>query len=245
MVLLTALRVRRRRGLPTPDEEDDFGDEVLGNNGNHTQAMPIWVSFPSMATTDDQSLRERLGDLFTYGEAIGEGVSDRRLYALRDAGDVIALGGGLYRWADAPPADLDLIEIAERVRHGTLCLETALAHHDLIDAIPAAIDIAVPRGATRPRLRAAHRLHQFDVGTFEIGRETLAVGARRPLGVYSAERSIIDLVRLRHDQGSDLAWEALRRWLSHRGRNPGQLISMARQFKGAEAPLRSALEVLL
>jgi predicted transcriptional regulator of viral defense system len=47
--------------------------------------------------------------------------------------------------ADAPPVDDDLVEIAERVSRATLCLETALALHGLIDAIPAAIDIAVPR----------------------------------------------------------------------------------------------------
>jgi hypothetical protein len=196
-------------------------------------------------TMNEQRMREHLGDLFTYSEATSQGLSDRRLYALRDAGKLIALGGGLYRWADAPAADLDLIEIAERVPRATLCLETALAHHDLIDAIPAAIDIAIPRGETRPKLRAAHRLHQFARSSFEVGREAFDVGARQRLGIYSAERSLIDLVRLRHDQGADLAWEALRRWLSRHGRNPGQLISMARQFRGAEAPLRSALEILL
>lgn len=194
---------------------------------------------------DGQALRARLGDVFTYSEATSLGVSDRRLYALRDAGALVALGRGLFRWADAPAADLDLIEIAERVPRATLCLETALAHHDLIDAIPAATDIAIPRGGNRPRLQAAHRLHHFGRGTFDVGRGTFDVGARRPLGIYSAERSLIDVVRLRHDQGSDLAWQALRRWLSRRGRNPGELISMARRFKGAEAPLRAALEVLL
>lgn len=172
-------------------------------------------------------------------------MSNRRLYALRDAGDLVPLGGGVYRWADAPPADLDLIEVAERVRRPTLCLETALARHDLIDSIPAAIDIAIPRGAHRPALKAPVRLHMFDRDTYEIGRETLDVGARRPLGIYSAERSIIDIVRLRHDQGSALAWEALRSWLNRRGRNPGALLEMAKEFKGAEAPLRAALEVLL
>lgn len=199
----------------------------------------------SVETAEGRTLRERLGDLFTYSEATGHGLSDRRLYALRDNGELITLGRGLYRWADAPAADLDLIEIAERAPRATLCLETALAQHDLVDAIPASIDIAIPRGETRPKLQAPHRLHQFDRGTFDIGRDTFDVGARQPLGIYSAERSLIDLVRLRHDQGPELAWEALRRWLSRHGRNPGQLITMARQFKGAEAPLRSALEILL
>ncbi|HUS60669.1 MAG TPA: type IV toxin-antitoxin system AbiEi family antitoxin domain-containing protein [Acidimicrobiales bacterium] len=198
-----------------------------------------------METAESQTLHGRLGEVFTYSEAMSQGLPDRRLYALRDTGELITLGRGLYRWADAPAADLDLIEIAERAPRATLCLETALAHHDLIDAIPVSIGIAIPRGDTRPKLQAPHRLHQFDRSTFDIGRDTIDVGARRPLGIYSEQRALIDLVRLRHDQGSELAWEALRRWLSGHGRNPGQLITMARQFKGAEAPLRSALEVLL
>ncbi len=102
----------------------------------------------SMRTAGVPDLREQLGDTFTYGEAKQAGIGDRRLYALRDSGEIISLGGGVYRWADAPPADSDLIEIAERVPHATLCLETALARHGLIDAIPAAIDIAIPRGST-------------------------------------------------------------------------------------------------
>jgi len=198
-----------------------------------------------MMTVGISGLREQLGDTFTYGEARQAGIGDRRLYALRDSGDILALGGGVYRWADAPPADSDLVEIAERVPFATLCLETALARHGLIDAIPTAIDIAIPRGSTRPSLQAPTRIHQFDCRTFDLGRNELEVGARRPLGLYSAERSLIDVVRLRHLEGSEVAWEALRRWLGRPGRSPAQLIELAREFPRAEAALRQALEVLL
>jgi predicted transcriptional regulator of viral defense system len=186
-----------------------------------------------------------LGDTFTYGEVRRAGVGDKRLYRLRDSGEIVALGGGVYRWAGAPPADSDLIEIAERVPHATLCLETALARHGLIDAIPAAIDIAIPRGSTRPALRAPCRIHQFDPRTFDLGRNELEVGSRRPIGLYSAERCLIDIVRLRHLEGCEVAWEALRRWLGRPGRSPAQLIELAREFPRAEPALRRALEVLL
>ncbi|MGH8979840.1 MAG: type IV toxin-antitoxin system AbiEi family antitoxin domain-containing protein [Acidimicrobiales bacterium] len=198
-----------------------------------------------MRTAGAPDLRERLGDTFTYGEAKQAGVGDRRLYALRDSGEIISLGGGVYRWADAPPADSDLIEIAERVPHATLCLETALARHSLIDAIPSAIDIAIPRGSTRPALQAPCRIHQFDPRTFDLGREELEVGGRKPLGLYSPERSLVDVVRLRHLEGSEVAWEALRRWLSRPGRSPAQLMELAREFPHTEPALRRALEVLL
>lgn len=199
----------------------------------------------SSVTAAAGDFRRILGDTFTYGEARDASVSDWRLYRMRDSGEIVALGGGVYRWADAPPADDDLVEIAERVPNATLCLETALARHGLTDEIPAAIDIAVPRGSSRPALRAPVRLHQFDPRTFAIGRELLDVGARRPLGQYSAERCIVDVVRLRHREGSEIAWEALRRWLARPGRSPAQLIEIAGQLPRAELALRRALEVLL
>jgi hypothetical protein len=188
---------------------------------------------------------DELGDLFFLRQATALGIDHKVIYRLRDGGELLALGGGLYRRSDAPPADLDRIEITERAPRATLCLETALAYHDLIDTIPASIDIALPRGSHRPKLRAPHRLHFFDSATFDLGRETSDVGARQPLGIYSAERSLIDVIRLRHDQGSDQAWEALRRWLARPGRNPARLIEMASKIKNAETPLRRALEVLL
>jgi len=198
-----------------------------------------------MKAAASEELHELLGDTFTYGEARRAGLSDRRLYGLRDAGQVIALGGGVYRWADAPPADDDLVEIAERVPRATLCLETALARYGLTDAIPAAIDIAIPRGSTRPALRAPCRLHQFDARTFDLERELLDVGARRPLGLYTAERSIIDAIRMRHREGSDLAWQALRRWLDQPGASPARLIELAQRFPHTDPALRQALAVLL
>jgi hypothetical protein len=61
-----------------------------------------------MKTTDP---RELLDDTFSYREAREAGLSDTRIYGLRDAGAILALGGGIYRWAEAPPADLDLIDL--------------------------------------------------------------------------------------------------------------------------------------
>jgi hypothetical protein len=55
----------------------------------------------------------------------------------------------------------------------------------------------------------------------------------------------VDVVRLRHREGCDMAWEALRRWLARPGRSPAQLVDLARQLPRAEPALRHALEVLL
>jgi Transcriptional regulator, AbiEi antitoxin len=229
----------------TPTHEGRVSSRTKASGGNTTHMHDRWVIFPPMRQGEDRDARSLLGDTFTYGEARRAGLGDSRIYRLRDRGDIIPLGGGVYRWADAPSADHDLIEISERVPMATICLETALARHHLIDSIPAAIDIAVPRSSPRPKLSAPIRLHQFNQRTFELGRQTIEVGGRREIGIYSPERSLVDAIRLRHREGSDIAFEALRNWLDLPGRSPAQLIGMARQFPNAEAALRQALEVLL
>jgi hypothetical protein len=182
---------------------------------------------------------------FSWAEARRHGFSDRRLYAMRDAGELVELGRGLYRWADAPPADLDLLEIAHRAPDATICLTSALARHGLTDAIPASIDIALPRGQRHPRTQAPVTWHSFATDTFELGRERIDLGDGAAIGCYSGQRCIIDAYRLRHREGADIAHEALRRWLHQRGTQPSDLLAMAHAFPKAEPAIRAALEILL
>lgn len=183
---------------------------------------------------------------FTYAQARRTGLSDRRLYRLRDAGLIEQIGRGLYqRVDDEPTADPDLTEIAHRAPHATLCLVTALARHDLTDIIPARIDIAMPRGHRHPRTQALVTWHSFAVDTFALGRDELTLDGDLRIGLYRAERCIVDAFRLRHQEGDDIAVEALRRWLRQPHTQPSALLAMARSFPKAEPALRAALQVLL
>jgi predicted transcriptional regulator of viral defense system len=189
--------------------------------------------------------RQGLPSVFTYSGARAAGISAERLYAYRNQGLLEQIGRGLYRWADAPEIDQDLLEVAYRVPRGTLCLVTALARHGLTDIIPDRIDIAIPRGSRIPTLRPAIDVHVFAKKTFEMGREEVDITDGFAVGLYSAERSLVDVIRLRHREGADVAWGALRRWLRRRGAKPAMLIEMAKRFHGAERAVRSALEVVL
>lgn len=192
------------------------------------------------------SMPAGLGMTFTYTEARRAGVSDRRLYAWRDAGVIEAVGRGLYRRSDAgEPVDLDLVEIAHRAPEATLCLGTALARHGLSDLISPVIDVAVPRGRRRPVVAAPVAWHRFDADTFEVGREQLRLDGETVIGLYDVSRTVIDVFRLRHREGPEVAYEALRRWVSRRDAQPSVLLAMAARFPQAEPALRQALEVLL
>ncbi|MFG2007598.1 type IV toxin-antitoxin system AbiEi family antitoxin domain-containing protein [Micromonospora sp. NPDC048868] len=182
---------------------------------------------------------------FTYSQALEAGLSEWQLYRLRDRGLVERVGRGLYRRPDTEAADIDLIEVASRAPSATLCLVTALARHGLTDEIPARIDVALPRGQHRPATTSPVAWHSFDPATFQIGRTELRLDPETSIGLYNPERSILDAVRLRHQEGPELAYASLRRWLRRSGASPSALLTMARHFPKAERPLREALEILL
>lgn len=201
---------------------------------------------PARLDAAERTTLASLPPIFSYAQAREAGLSQRRIYWLRDHGLIESLAQGTYRRADADlDADPDLIEISVRAPRATVCLTSALARHQLTDAIPRRIDIALPRGTRRPPTVAPVNWHAFAPDTFDIGRETLSLTGKSRIGLYGAERSIIDAFRLRHQEGPDLAHEALKRWLGRRGSSPAEIIRMAERFPKALPSLRAALEILL
>jgi hypothetical protein len=202
-----------------------------------------------VGTSAEEAAKNALSGLpatFSYTQARANGLSDRRLYELRDAGLLEQLGRGLFLRVDAAgDADPDLLEIASRAPRATLCLTTALARHGLTDAIPAAIDVALPRGQRHPRTQAPTVWHTFAPDTFELGREEIRLTAHTRIGLYGPPRCIVDAFRLRHQEGPEVAIEALRRWLRRRDSQPAALMAMARSFPASEPALRAAMEILL
>jgi predicted transcriptional regulator of viral defense system len=194
-----------------------------------------------MAATSDEVLAT-LPETFRYSEAL-DLISERQLRRLINDGSIIALARGLYRKSDWI-GDEDLIEITAKAPQATLCLRSALGRHELIDDIPAEIDIAIPRGSWTPETTAPVRWRHFDPDTFDLGRGRLDIDGGRSIGIYSAERSIIDAYRMRYLEGADLAHEALKRWLRGGGQ-PSELLALGRSFPRTQTALRETLEILL
>lgn len=190
-------------------------------------------------------LLEKMPETFSYSEALAGGLSDWNLSRLYEEGLLDRPGRGRYTKSFADTPDPDLLTIAGRSPHATLCLRSALSRHGLSDDIPALIDIALPSGSRPPSLNLPIAWHRFAAATFGLGREPLNVGAGFTVGLYSPERSIIDAFRLRRLEGPELGNEALRRWLSRPGAQPSKLLALAASFPRSQRPLRSALEILL
>lgn len=188
-----------------------------------------------------------LPDLLRYQDLASHGLSRHRFDQLIDDGEYEWIAPGLFlRAGTTDDTTAAWMAIAVKRPAATLCLLSALSLHDLTDDILMQSEIAIPRGTGPLTIRIAKiAWHRFDAETFHIGRTEHALPAGLSIGLYSAERTIIDLFRLSHDWGSDLAIDALKRWLRKRGNSPSALITMAKLFPKALPALRNALEILL
>jgi hypothetical protein len=147
-----------------------------------------------------------------------------------------------------PPetAHADLLAVCTRTPRAVVCGESALALHELIDDIPAAVHIAVPRGRGRPTISypptvVAHyaaKIFDLDVERFEA-----APGETIPM--YNAARSVVDAMRHRSRIGETLALSALGRYLRRSGRGGvGELQHIARELD-ALSVVHPAVEAVL
>lgn len=199
---------------------------------------------------DVEQARGRLAGLpatFTARQARGAGVAPRDLYRWRDQGVLWELSRGVFRTAEAAEsAHLDLLAVSARVPAGVVCLESALALHELIDDIPSAVHLAIPRGAHPPKIAyPAVVAHRFDRATFDVGVSPFEAAPGEFVRVYGPARSVVDAMRLRHLVGDTLALHALGSYLRRSGQSGvPALLGLARTL-GVEGPTRSAVEAIL
>jgi predicted transcriptional regulator of viral defense system len=192
-------------------------------------------------------LRERFGEQpFRVSEAVAAGVGRTTLHRLREAGDLVAAGRGVVQFPGAGMGMLSgLAVVSARVPRGVICLNSALAFWDLSDEVPERIHVAVPRGAHRPSIaEPATQVHVFDGRTFDVEREQQRTDADETFWIYSAERSVVDAMRMSRWVGRDVGLHALRRYMDRGDAKPARLAEIAREIGGSKQ-LRPALEALL
>lgn len=174
-------------------------------------------------------LFRRAGGTLRTGQALRRGVHPRDLYSLRDAGVLEPLSRGVYRLADLPPLeDPDLVTVAARVPRAVIALISALHFHGLTTEIPHAVDIALPRGTSRPRLDwPPLRIFRMSGAMFTSGVETHERDGVT-IRVYSAAKTVADCFRFRNWIGIEVALEALRTGLAERNFTPAEILRAAR-----------------
>ncbi|MCI7550933.1 MAG: hypothetical protein PUK40_01160 [Actinomycetaceae bacterium] len=158
------------------------------------------------------------------------------------------IGRGVYVLngnAAGSAADLALLEAVVKRPEATICLLSALDYYGLTDEIPRGKDLAIPTGVRAPKTFPGIAWHHFDRDTFGYERDTIAIaGSSERIGIYTAERTIVDCFRLRAQVGYELALSALKTWLDDGGK-PAALLQVARSLPRSFGFIQRTLEVLL
>lgn len=202
---------------------------------------------PTMKTRDLdtalQAFRDQGGILRTR-DLIALGVHTDALYALREGGQIIELGRGLYRLSEMDEAEHpDLAVVAARASDAAVCLISALSYHDITTQIPSSVHLAVPRGSYHGiKLSVPVTVYRFDPKTFEEGLDTQRVGGM-PLKIYGAARTVVDCFKFRNKLGLDVALEALRLARQRKRVKNHELLHYARMLR-VEKPMSPYLQAI-
>jgi predicted transcriptional regulator of viral defense system len=193
-----------------------------------------------------RDLLAELAPTFTLAEATSVGLTKHAVYRFRDGGLVVEISRGVYRLVSAPElAQLDALAVSKRAPRGVLCLVTALDLHDLTDEVPDAVDLAVPAGTKPPTIQyPSVRVHRLRADTFDLERTDFPLSTDESVPVYSPERTVVDVLRLKHLVGDSLAFGAVKRYLARREARPSRLAEIARKL-GAGERVFETLRVLL
>lgn len=168
-----------------------------------------------------------LGGTARTSEVLATGVHPRALYAARDNGDLVEVALGIFRLAELPLTEPDLVAVATRMPRAVLGLISALHLLGLTTEIPRAVHVLLPRG-TRPA-----RLRWPPLEVYHVSTESLAIGVEDRLvdGVQlrltSAARTVADTFKFRSRVGLDVALGALKEALAQRAATPAELDRMA------------------
>jgi predicted transcriptional regulator of viral defense system len=169
-------------------------------------------------------------------ELMQAGVTAAAVSRMRENGQIVRLGRGLYQLPDASiDANHELAQAAKRVPKGIICLTSALAFYELTDTIPSRVWMAIGPKDWRPRVASpAIQLVRFGAKVLDKGvKEHVIEGVT--VRVYNPAKTVVDLFRYRRRAGKryqkspglNLAIEGLREALRQRKATPAEIARYA------------------
>jgi predicted transcriptional regulator of viral defense system len=132
--------------------------------------------------------------MMRLSEFLEEGVTAATVSRLKRKGLVVQLSRGLYQLSDAPlDSNHTLAEAAKLVPKGVICLDSALAFHELTDTIPRRVWMAIGFREWEPRI--THPPIQI----VKFGPKMLKPGVKEhviegvAVKIYEPAKTIVDL----------------------------------------------------
>jgi predicted transcriptional regulator of viral defense system len=144
-----------------------------------------------------------------------QGIPREYLWQLQQKGLLERAGRGIYRQPNWEVTENhSLVEAAQRVPRGVICLLSALRFHDLTTQSPFEVWVAIDRKAHRPN--SIHDDHMTPLNIVRFSGEALTKGVEEhtiegvTMKIYSPAKTVADCFKYRNKIGIDVVVEALR-----------------------------------
>ncbi|MGI8747610.1 MAG: type IV toxin-antitoxin system AbiEi family antitoxin domain-containing protein [Deinococcus sp.] len=177
------------------------------------------------------------GGYVTTAEVAQAGIPRVELTRLVRSGFILRLARGVYRLASLnglAPADAeatDLLEVQLRYPYARPCLVSALHLHGLTTTRPSRLQLAVPENRQELHFDGLP-LETFYFTERAYGADVIQIDVRgRELTTYTAEKTLVDLLRYAPKFGRELSLEGLKKALALRQLDRRQLTALARDLK--------------
>lgn len=173
------------------------------------------------------------------------GIHNIYLNYLLEKGEIERIKRGLYRWIDMEnPAGSTLLDVAMAIPNGVICLQYALAYHNLTTYKPWQIFVAIDR---KSRVKVPDyppvKLYYFAPKIFNAGIEKIKYG-RHEVKIYCKEKTICDCMRYRKQLGKDIVKEMMLNYVKSHTRDLDLLMKYA-GICGVTKQVQLYVEVLL
>lgn len=152
-----------------------------------------------------------------------QGFQNRKIKKLLEDGIIEKLKPGLYRLSNEDSEYTSLMDVCTAIPKGVICLISAMNYYNFTTFNPWEVDIAVPMYHNPPSIEYPPvRVFHFRENTYKNGIEIIKTNEGL-LKIYSREKTVCDMFRLRKRLGEDLAIEGLRNYLEWSKNNTVEL----------------------
>jgi predicted transcriptional regulator of viral defense system len=187
-------------------------------------------------------LKDQNGILLTSDLAT-LGIPRTYLSILEKNGEVRRVSRGIYSAANYMVDEMAALQ--SRYRRAIYSHETALYLLNLTDRTPLFYSVTVPAGYNATSLKVSGaKVYFVNHSLWLLGLITMKSPHGNDIKTFNLERTICDVVRSRNQMDVQFVNEALKKYVSHRGRNIDRLYDYATQFR-VQKIIREYIEVLL
>ncbi|MFW5798422.1 MAG: type IV toxin-antitoxin system AbiEi family antitoxin domain-containing protein [Planctomycetota bacterium] len=173
-----------------------------------------------------------------------KGIPQDYLWRLHRRGLLARVGRGLYTMPMAKVTENhSLVEAAQRVPHGVICLLSSLRFHGVGTQLPREVWVAIERTARRPKSPGLSlRVVRFSGKALTSGVEDHVIEGV-DVRVYNLAKTVADCFKYRNKIGLDVAIEALRESRATRRATMDELWAYAKVCRVARV-MRPYLEAI-